>query len=190
MKAASLCLLAAAVLSSGCTSSPPVHFYTLDPVASPHPASTASRVPLQVGAAHLPRELDRKTMVSQSAANSLTIADQARWGAPLTDLLRRVLTEDLIQRLPQGNVIPPESAAPSGTNVIALDILRFQKGPSGAVVLAGSWSVVTAGSDQAGPQYPVELSVPAAGNDAAAQAHAMSQLVGLLADAIIRRSAH
>ncbi|MBS0421373.1 MAG: membrane integrity-associated transporter subunit PqiC [Proteobacteria bacterium] len=187
MKAAALCLLAVATVSGGCASSPPVHFYTLDPVKSPHPAATASRVPLQVGAAHLPRELDRKTLVSQNAANSLTIAEQDRWGAPLADLLRRVLTQDLVQRLPRGNVILPESAAPAGTNVIALDILRFQKGPSGAVVLAGSWSVAVAGSDQPGPQYPVELSVPAAGGDAAAQARAMSQLVGMLADDIAAR---
>jgi len=187
MKATALCLLAAATLSSGCASSPPVHFYTLDPVESPHPAATASRVPIQVGAAHLPPELDRKTMVFQSAANSLTISEQERWGAPLADLLRRVLTQDLIQRLPKGKVILPENPAPPGTAVIALDILRFQKGPSGAVVLEGSWSVATAGSDQAGPQYALVLSVPAPGGGAAEQARAMSQLVGLLADDITAR---
>ena len=175
------------LLAAGCGSSPPVHFYTLDPVDSPHPAAAAARVPLQVGAAHLPPELDRKTMVSQHAANSLTIAEQDRWGAPLADIVRRVLTQDLIQRLPHGTVILPDNAAPAGTNVIVLDILRFQREPSGTVVLNGSWSVATVGSDQPGAQYPVELSVPAVRSDAAAQARAMSQLVGELADSIAAR---
>jgi uncharacterized lipoprotein YmbA len=181
---------------SGCSSGPPVHFYTLDPVETPHSVTARSSALVQVGAVHLPSELDRKLMVAQTAPNSLTISEQDRWGAPLADMFRRVLTQDLIQRVPHGQVIMPEGTAPSGTKLIAIDILKFQREPSGAVVLDGSWTVSTAGSDDPGIQHPLALTTPvaqdgavvqdgaAAQGGAAAQAHAMSQLVGLLADII------
>jgi uncharacterized protein len=180
-------LMAVASLCAGCASSPPVHFYTLDPMDSAHP-STVARVVLQVGAVHVPPELDRKTMVSQNAPNTLTVAEQDRWGAPLDQMVRRVLTQDLIRRLPQGEVIAPESTAPAGTKVIALNILRFQREPTGTVVLDGSWSASVAGSDDPGVEHTLALQAPGVQNNSAAQARAMSQLVADLADAIVTGS--
>jgi len=174
----------------GCSSGPPVHFYTLDPVESPHLVTARSSALVQVAAAHLPSELNRKLMVAQTAPNSLTISEQDRWGAPLADMFRRVLTQDLIQRVPHGQVIMPEGTAPSGTKLIAIDMLKFQREPDGTVVMYGSWTVSTAGSDDPGIQHPLTLTtsvaqdVTVAQTGAAAQAHAMSQLVGLLADTI------
>jgi uncharacterized protein len=174
----------------GCSSSPPVHFYTLDPVESPHAVTARSSALVQVGAVHLPSELDRKTLVAQSAPNSLTISDQDRWGAPLADMFRRVLTQDLIQRVPQGQVIMPEGTAPSGTKLVSIDILRFQREPGDIVVLDGSWTVSTAGADDPGIQHPLELKTPVGQDGAAAQARAMSQLMGLLADTIAAEYSH
>jgi uncharacterized protein len=176
----------AAVLSllGGCSCSPPVHFYTLDPVGSPHSLTARSSALVQVGAVHLPSELDRKTMVAQSAPNSLAISEQDRWGAPLADMFRRVLTQDLIQRVPEGQVITPEGTAPNGTKLVAIDILKFQREPDDTVVLDGSWTVSTVGSDDPGIQHPLALKTPVSQNDAAAQARAMSQLVGFIADTI------
>jgi uncharacterized lipoprotein YmbA len=164
-----------------------VHFFTLDPMESAHPSTAVARVVIQVGAVHLPPELDRKTMVSQSAPNTLTVAEQDRWGAPLDQMVRRVLTEDLIQRLPQGEVIAPEDTAPAGSQVIALNILRFQREPTGAVVLDGTWSASVAGSDDPGVEHALALKAAGVQNNSAAQARAMSQLVGDLADAIVTR---
>ncbi len=177
-------VMAAFSLLAACTSSPPVHFYTLDPVDASHPAADTSHGQIKVGAVHLPPALDRKQMVAQTAANTLTISDQNRWGAPLDAMLRRVLTQDLMQRLPQGQVILPESVAPGGTRVVELDVLRFQPEPGGSVVLDGSWSLSAADSDQPGSSHPFVLREPALQNDYAAQAQAMSKLVGRLADAI------
>jgi uncharacterized lipoprotein YmbA len=176
----------AAVLSllSGCSLSPPVHFYTLDPVESPLSVTARESALVQVVAVHLPSELDRRLLVAQTAPNSLTISEQDRWGAPLEDMFRRVLTQNLIQRVPQGQVIMPEGTAPNGTKLIAIDILKFQREPSGTVVLDGSWTVSHAGSDDPGMQHTLELKSPVVQEGAAAQAHAMSQLVGLLADTI------
>lgn len=183
-------LCTALSLLSGCSSSPPVHFYTLDPVESSHSVTARSSALVQVGAVHLPSELDRKLMVAQSAPNSLSISEQDRWGAPLADMFRRVLTQDLIQRVPQGQVIMPGGTAPGGTKLVAIDILKFQREPGGTVVLDGSWTVSTAGSDDPGIQHPLALRIPVAQEGAAAQAHAMSQLVGLLADTIAAEYSH
>jgi uncharacterized protein len=68
-------------------------------------------------------------MVAQSAPNSLAISEQDRWGAPLADMFRRVLTQDLIQRVPEGQVITPEGTAPNGTKLVAIDILKFSGSP-------------------------------------------------------------
>lgn len=177
-------MLAIAIFLTGCSSSPPTRFYTLDPVVSRNPVGTIPHGHIKIGAVHLPAELDRKMMVAQDAPNSLTIDQQDRWAAPLDDLLRGVLTQDLIERLPPDSVVLPDSAAPSGTKVIALDILRFQPEPSGTAVLEGSWTLSGANAEQPGPSRAVALKIPLARSNSAAQAQAMSQLLGDLADRI------
>jgi uncharacterized lipoprotein YmbA len=106
-------------------------------------------------------------MVAQSAPNSLTISAQNRWGAPLEEMLRGVLTQDLAQRLPREY---PDNTVQAGTRMIAVDVLRFQREPSGTVVLEGSWSASTAGSDDQGSLHSVSRQMPAVSDDAGAQA--------------------
>jgi uncharacterized lipoprotein YmbA len=177
-------IVAASSLLSACASSPRVHFYTLDPVPSPHPTAGAFHGPVRVGAVYLPPALDRKQMVGQSAPNTLTISGQNRWGAPLTDMMRRVLTQDLMARLPPGAVVSPKAAAAPDTRAIALDILQFQPDPAGIVILEGSWTLSGSHSDPAGAAHSFKLQEPGVQKDYVSRAQAMSQLVGRLADAI------
>jgi uncharacterized lipoprotein YmbA len=137
---------------------------------------------VQVGAVHIPLVLDRQQMVRQGAPNSLTISNQDRWGAPLADVVRDVLTRDLIERLPQGTVVLPDSAAPRGTGMIAVDILQFGSDASGTASFDGSWSLSLADSDAPVSVRHVALSERTEQNDYAGDARAMSKLVGRLAD--------
>jgi uncharacterized lipoprotein YmbA len=175
-------MLGLATVLAACHSSPPVRFFTLDPVPSSLQTTNTSNVSVQVGAVHVPLVLDRQQMVRQGAPNSLTISNQNRWGAPLADMVRDVLTRDLIERLPQGTVVLPETAAPQGTGVIAVDILHFGSDASGTTSFDGSWSLSLADSDAPQSVRHVALSERPEPNDYAGDARSMSKLVGRLAD--------
>lgn len=166
---------------AGCGSSPPTHYYTLDPV----PAATRSGAdaPVQVVAVHIPPSLDRQEMVRQTAANQVDVSDQNRWSAPFGEIAQRVLTQDLAARLPKGTVVLPQQPAPPNARKVVLDILQFERQASGAVTFDGSWSVLRADSTTPVASRHVHLKEPA-GAGYAAQAQAMSRILGTIADQI------
>jgi len=173
---------AVSLILTGCASSPPTRFYTLDAVPAQSRAPQPG-APLQVAAVHMPASLDRREIVSQSGPNRLEVSDENRWGAPIAEMTRRVLTEDLLERLPAGAVILPDQPAPANANALVLDILRFERDSSGEVILRGSWALLPPQSNAPLAMRNVDLRA-AAGADYAAQAQAMSGLVGQLADQI------
>ena len=190
------CLLwAALLLAGGCGHSPATQFFTLMPVRSDQPRSAAALNPVQVRVVHIPEMLDRPQRVVQSSPERLEIIEQQRWGAPLNDMVRRILTENLTARLPQGAVLAPEVPAPPMTHGIVVYIEEFQPEPAGRVVLDVSWSLVDgAGSQHAtsaatDPREMRRFEVTAA-NDPDAQVAAMSRLLGQLADAIVSMLEH
>ncbi|HEY6483521.1 MAG TPA: PqiC family protein [Steroidobacteraceae bacterium] len=180
-------LAAVAVASSavltGCRSSPPVRFYTLDATAAEH-QSVAVPAAVQVAAVNIPPQLDRQEIVRESAPNTLQLSDRNRWGAPLAGMTRDVLTQDLIRRLPPGQVILPRATAPPGSFEVTVDVLKFGAGPAGVVIFDGGWSLFRLGSDV--PLVNRHLNLTEAGAlDYAAQVKAMSTLLGHLADDIV-----
>ncbi len=166
---------------AGCGSSPPTHYYTLDP--EPTAARLVAAVPLQVVAVHIAPSLDRQAIVSETAANEIEISDQSRWSAPFDDMVRRVLTQDLAARLPEGMVVLPQQPAPPNVHKVVVDILQFEREATGDVVFDGSWSLLRAGSGASAVTQRVDLSEPA-GTGYAAQAQAMSRILGKIADQI------
>jgi uncharacterized lipoprotein YmbA len=175
-------MLGVATVLAACHSSPPIRFFNLDPVPPSRQTTNVTHISVQVGAVHLPLLLDRQQMVREEAPNSLTINNQNRWGAPLADAVRDVLTRDLIERLPEGTVVLPETAGPLGTSIIAVDILQFGRDPSGTASFDGSWSLSLADSDAPASVRHVALSERTDQNDYAGDARAMSKLLGRLAD--------
>jgi uncharacterized protein len=176
-------LLSVALLAS-CRSSPPKHFYVLDPVPAQQRSSMATRTVVQVAAVNIPASLDRQEMVRESAAGSLQISDINRWGAPLADMTQNVLTRDLTERLPVGAVLPPRTNAPPDTFEITVDLLQFGRDTTGNVVLDGGWSLYRLGSDTPVTSRQVQLSEAGGSPDYAAQVQAMSRLLGRMADEI------
>lgn len=170
-----------ALVLAGCGSSPPTHYYTLDPV--PAAARPAAGAPLQVVAVHIPPSLDRQEMVRQTAANQVDVSDQNRWSAPFDQMAQRVLTQDLAARLPKGAVILPQQPAPPNARKVVIDILQFERQASGDVTFDGSWSLLRADSTTPVASRHVQLK-ETAGADYAAQAQAMSRILGTIADQI------
>jgi uncharacterized protein len=172
------------LLLCACASSPPIRYFVLDPIVPSSEPSQVSGDALQITSVHLPSTLDRLEMVREDAANKLTVSDQNRWGAPLPDMTQRVLSQNLMLRLPPGRVVLPGQPAPAGTSAISVEVVEFGVDASGTVVLEGSWSVVPSGSEEAVATYRFRLGQRAVHPDFVEQAHVMSVLVGELADSI------
>lgn len=180
-------ILMGGLLLTACASSPPVQFFTLNPTATLSTVAPRADTTLQVVAVHIPALLDRQEMVRKTSANTIRISDRHRWAAPLDRMVQRVLTQDLAQRLPVGAVIPPDQPAPPGTARIVIDILQFETDASGTVVFGGSWSLLRQAEDDTIQNAPLHLHAMASATDYAAQAQAMSRIIGQIADAIAAR---
>ena len=167
----------------GCASSPPTRFFALDPVsAGATAAAGANGTPVKVDAVHIPPALDRDSMVRGENDNQLQISSQDRWAGDLGEMIRRVLTQDLAQRLPSGMVVAPASPAPPSARGLVIDILTFQP-QGGEVVLDADWTLLQ--GTQANPvqRRSVHLTQSATPS-AQGEAEAMSALLGQLADDI------
>ena len=173
----------ALLMLTACASSPPTHFYALDPVeagAGPHDVAGA---PVKIDAVHIPPALDRSSMVRGESGNQLDISSQDRWAGDLGEMIRRVLTQDLAERLPSGMVIAPESPAPANARGIVVDILTFQPQAAGDVVLDAEWTLLQGTQSNVVRRRFVHLTASAAAS-AQGEAGAMSTLLGELADSL------
>ena len=178
-------LLGLVALLASCRSSPPKRFYVLDPVGPQQKLAGPPRAILQVAAVNIPPSLDRQEMVRESSQGALQISDLNRWGAPLADMAQDVLTQDLMERLPDGHVLPPRAAAPAETYEVTVDLLQFGRGPSGTLMLRGGWSLFHLGSDTPVLNRRIQLTERVVSADYAAQAQGMSRLLGRLADDVL-----
>jgi uncharacterized lipoprotein YmbA len=173
-------------LLAACGSSPKTQFYTLDPVAPQAAAQASPPVPVQVASVHIPPALDRQEMVRESAPHRLDVSDQNRWGGSLDNMVQRVLTQDLAQRLPPSSVVLPQEPAPAHHDAIVVDILQFDEDAGGTVIFDGSWSLTARDSDKPLSSRHVHLSAQAASNSYSDQVAAMSNVIGALSDNIAR----
>lgn len=177
--AVALCSL----LSAACASSPPVRYFVLDPVAPTAAAPPMAGPAAQIVAVRLPAVLDRRQIVSEVAPNKLEISHDNRWGAPLPDMTQRVLSQDLMLRLPAAKSLLPEEPTPTGTSSITVEILQFGV-IRGNIVLEGSWSAMRRGDDGSMQRHSFNLSQPAPSADYGEQAQGMSTLLGSLSDSM------
>lgn len=182
----SVLVAALMLLVAGCATSPPTRFYTLDPVKPAQHVAPSTPITLQVAAVHLPAMLDRQEMVRETAPDQLHVSDRNRWGAPLGGMIGRVLEQDLLARLPGATIVPAGTLPRAHTRVLVIDVLRFGSGPSGRVRFEGSWSVFAGQSTHPSLSRRVQLSTRAPVGSFAAQAAAMSRLLGQLCDRIVQ----
>ncbi|MBV8889985.1 MAG: membrane integrity-associated transporter subunit PqiC [Alphaproteobacteria bacterium] len=163
-------------------SSPPGRFYELtpEPAAQARPLYAAAGNSVAIGAVNLPGELDRPQMARRIGPNQLAFAEDDRWAGPLDDMVRRVLAEDLAERLGAGTV--PLAAGPgiAAERTVAVDVLRFDADPDGRVTLAARWQTLGRTAPLGRPRQSTIVE-PGSGGDAAGIAAAMSQALAALA---------
>jgi uncharacterized lipoprotein YmbA len=135
-------------------------------------------------AVHIPAIVDRPELVTRVAANRLAVADSDRWGAPLGQMMRSVLAQDLSSRLPAGTFIFPDAPAPDGTRQLVVTVLALDAQANGALTLQAGWTIMAGRPSRAVLTRETTLAVHGAGGGATAQASALSQAIGQLSDRI------
>ncbi len=190
MKARILAPYALAALLAGCASADPA-LYTLQPrpgaarVAPYASAGKTARPIVVVHSIELARYLERDEIVRSSEQVRLIVSRFDWWGEPLPAMLRRVLIDDIAQRLPNADVLADNSPIAAHANAeIQVAVQRFDGNGAGQVVFVGYAQVTRDGK-------PVldrlRFNVPTAAATVKDQVEAMSAALGQVADAVASR---
>lgn len=184
MTLATAALVGLAMLAAGCGHSPPTHYFALDAVPASAPMPSGPMPPVQLSAVHIPAVLDRPEVVTRIAPNRLAVGDNDRWGAPLGQMMRNVLAQDLYARLPAGSFVFPDAPAPADTRKLVVTVLDVDADPSGALTMQAAWTLMAGRSAQPVLTRQTTLATQGLGTGAAGQAAALSRAMGELADQI------
>ena len=178
-------LLLGAMLA-GCGQSAPGRFYVLTSNAAPARPPTASRKIVALGRIDLPGALDRPQIARRRGANEIAYSEEERWAAPLGEMLRRVLADDLAARLPGAVVLGEAGSATPSAVTIALEVARFDADERGQVTLRARWTALGQDGTPRGAPQEIGIVDPGSGTAAASIAAAMSRTVSELAGHIAR----
>ncbi len=170
---------------AGCSSTPPPKLYTL----APRPATPANQLAAtvsvrQVGVAPY---LDRPQIVRYSSPYEMSASEFNRWGEGMSDMVTRVLVENLAERLPASQVYAAAGplTLPGADITIEVNIPRFDADAGGTVILAAQWVVHSGSGKKAKDQFHAQqFRVAPPSNDTAGQVAAMSDALGQLASQI------
>ena len=143
-----LALLGVCLLGlSGCASSPPTRLYVLPSVTGAETASPAAPrdLTIGVGPVTLSPYLDRLPIVTRASRARLVLGEFDQWAASLQDLVTRALAENLSHLIPTERVVlHPWSRTVELDYQVTADVMQFDAGPSGEVVLAARWRLLNA----------------------------------------------
>ena len=172
---AGMLVITALLLIGACSSSPPTHFYTLSDTA-PETTPPAGIGWVRIVGVTIPGELDRPELVRRIGPNQLNIAGLDRWAAPLDQVIRRALSDDILRRVP--------SPAPGQQYSVSVDIREFYGDGACNVTLRAAWTLQ---QTRPGDVQPVneEIQVPSSGTCTATLPATMSIALGQLSDRII-----
>jgi uncharacterized lipoprotein YmbA len=179
-----IALLAAA--ASGCGTTAPSRFYTLDVTAISDGAAPVS-YPVMVGPVSVPAAVDRPQFVVQAAPNRVDVDEFNRWAAPLNDAVAQVVAGDLVKLLGTPDVAAAPMANFDPAYRVTIDVQRFDSVPGQAALLEAVWTVRrTAGEETRSGRTVAREAVQGDGFDALAAAHsrALAKMSGDIATAI------
>jgi len=138
-----LCLVFLAVLLTACGTSPPVHFYSLEPTAVSGASNEKDAVIIGLGPLRVPDYLKRTQMVTRGSGSEVVVHEQDRWVEPVARAMYRVLAANVDSQLDGVIVIAYPYLEPVQTNYAVLgQVDRFDSDASGQVLLQVQWAIV------------------------------------------------
>ena len=148
--AAMATLSLAVSLLSGCSTSPRVTYYTLNPAAAPETAAQAPAVEsVAIGPVTLPEMLNRPHLVLRTAPNRVVVLETHRWAEPLKTEIPRVIADNLTVLLTPARVSSYYQQAAFNADVrVAIDFVRFEMTSGEGVTLDALWAVQRVGDDK------------------------------------------
>ncbi|AUG52775.1 PqiC family protein [Thalassospira marina] len=175
-----------AVLLAACTVPQSGRYFVLSPVAPKHTIqSGVVKAVLGVGPVEFPSHLDRAQLVLRTGQNELYLRENDKWAEPLEETARRVLMQDLQDRLSPKRMEAFPWNSRDGVNwQIAVDVSNFEAQPDRTVRLNAQWKIVDVSSGEIVLSNHFDQRIKPASGDSAAIVAAMSQLWGQFADDI------
>jgi uncharacterized protein len=175
-----------AAVSSGCGTTAPSRFYTLDPTAVSDGAAPVN-YPIMVGPVSVPAAVDRPEFVVETAPNRVDVDEFNRWAAPLNDAVAQAVAGDLVKLLGTPNVAAAPLANFDPAYRVTIDVQRFDSVPGQAAMIEAVWAVRrTAGGETRSGRTVAREAVAGDSFDALAAAHsrALAKMSGDIATAI------
>jgi len=131
----------AAVLA-GCSRSPRVNYYVLEPIAKAEVAVFAQNAPtIAIAPITLPEMVDRPQMVVRADGSRVEILDMHRWAEPLKRGIPRLMAENLSRLLGSVRVSAhPGNGAGEADYRLFVDITRFES-TADSVTVEASWTI-------------------------------------------------
>jgi uncharacterized lipoprotein YmbA len=111
------------------------------------------------------------------------VNDLDHWAAPLGEMMRRTLAQDLMARLPAGSFAPPGAPKPPGARALVVTVLQLTADAGGKVDMQANWSLIPDGASNAGASRNLDLSA-SSGPGPEGQAAGMSRILADLAGRI------
>ena len=161
-----------------CSSSPPVRYFSLNPIDSGFQQDPDDSVMLGLGPFRMPDYLNRSQIVTRGANAEVQVDEFSRWSEPLATSLLRIVSTD-VDNLLQGVVVvvfPYESFVRNQVKYrLVGDINRFEADHLGQIVLEVQWGIANTNGDVTVPvrrnRYQAQATTP---NDPSAVAAAMN----------------
>ncbi|HPX55534.1 MAG TPA: PqiC family protein [Syntrophales bacterium] len=170
-----------AVVVSGCASSTPSRFYTLNSTTVSVPAvMPQAGYSVSVGPVSVPDAVDRPQIVVRTGPNQVSVGEFDRWASPLKNSIGHVVVENLVSMLESAQVtLFPRSTAAGASYRVVIDILRFESELGKAATLDVLWTVSSSKNGQSRRGHTT-LVEPAQGAGYADLAAAHSRALGQL----------
>jgi hypothetical protein len=173
------------MVHSGCASSPPTRFYTLNSsvtaVQEIKPSPEDGCLSFGIGPIKIPNYLNQPKIVTWKGSNELTGAEFDRWAERLEDNLTRVLAKNLSNLLCTKTIVlfPWRGKIPLDYR-IEMEVLRLDGSLGGEVTLEAWWMVLSGDGKKMLLNKKSTFTETVAGKDYNSLVSAESRAVGLL----------
>lgn len=134
--------LMASLLLTGCASSPPARFYSINSGITPAPANTAATTTIAIAPVTVPEMVDRPQIVTRSARNEINFSEFARWAEPLKQATARAIGDQLAQQIPGATVFTyPQGANVDAQYQLLIEVSRFDAVLGESLTLEALWTL-------------------------------------------------